>query len=124
MATSRLNEGDNTADTSSNDGTVTNNKVLSTILATSIATAVLSTATTTINPLPVGAYVDSDYASETVQAAVQKLKDSSGNIEETFKTYETIADIITEGTGVGGMINYGTLIFFWFCSFSFGFEDF
>lgn len=114
---------DNTAisDTFSSTGIAAasndNNKALSTILATSIATAVLS-ASMIINPVPVGAYVDSDYASDTVQEVVKRLKDSSGNIEETFKTYESIAEIITEGAGVGGMINYGTFFSFFFFLFS------
>jgi hypothetical protein len=51
-------------------------------------------------------YVPSDYASDTVQAAVQELMTASGNIEQTFKAYENIAGIITEGKGVGGMVNY------------------
>jgi hypothetical protein len=41
-----------------------------------------------------------------VQAAVQELTSASGNIDQTFKAYENIAGIITEGKGVGGMVNY------------------
>jgi len=56
--------------------------------------------------LPANAYIPSDYASETVQNAIQDLKAASGNVDETFKVYENIAGIITEGKGVGGQINY------------------
>ena len=75
------------------------NLVASTILATSLAIA-------SSNPLPAQAYVPSDYASETVTEAVRTLKAASGNVDETFKVYEMIASIITEGKGVGGMVNY------------------
>eukprot|EP00339_Tiarina_fusa_P010371 CAMPEP_0117061000 /NCGR_PEP_ID=MMETSP0472-20121206/42437_1 /TAXON_ID=693140 ORGANISM="Tiarina fusus, Strain LIS" /NCGR_SAMPLE_ID=MMETSP0472 /ASSEMBLY_ACC=CAM_ASM_000603 /LENGTH=246 /DNA_ID=CAMNT_0004779445 /DNA_START=101 /DNA_END=841 /DNA_ORIENTATION=+ len=75
------------------------NLVASTILATSLAIAAST-------PLPAQAYIPSDYASETVQTAIKTLKDASGNVDETFKAYEMIAGIITEGEGVGGMVNY------------------
>ena len=52
------------------------------------------------------AYDDSDYASDTVQAAVSSLKRAAGNTADTFKAYEDVAAIITEGKGVGGEINY------------------
>jgi len=58
------------------------------------------------SPMPSQAYDANDYASETVQAAVQSLKDASGNIEQTFKEFKNVADIITEGKGVGGTINF------------------
>jgi hypothetical protein len=78
-----------------------NNLVASSILAASLAFAVVSV------PLPAAqAYDASDYASETVQTVIQTLKDASGNTEQTFKAFESIAAIITEGKGVGGMINY------------------
>jgi hypothetical protein len=74
------------------------------MLATSLAVAVA------FQPLvgvpAANAYFASDYASETVTESVQALKDASGNSEETFKAYETIAGIITEGKGVGGQVNY------------------
>jgi hypothetical protein len=79
-----------------------NNLVASTIFATSLAIAAS-------NPLPAQAYIPSDYASETVQAAIKTLKDASGNTDETFKAYEMVAGIITEGEGVGGMVNYSKL---------------
>ena len=71
-------------------------------LAVSLAVAI-STASTT---LPANAYIPSDYASETVTAAIKDLKAASGNAKATFDVYEGIAAIITEGKGVGGQINY------------------
>ena len=78
-----------------------------------VASAILATAVTVAasNPVPAQAYVPSDYASETVQEAVQSLKNAAGNVEETFKAYENIAGIITEGKGVGGMVNYSEYSF-------------
>jgi len=51
------------------------------------------------------AYTPTDFASETVQNAVKSLQEST-SIESTVKTFEDIADIIIEGKGVGGQINY------------------
>lgn len=45
-------------------------------------------------------------ADDVVDSVLQQLKQSSGKADETFKAYERIAGIITEGTGVGGTINY------------------
>jgi hypothetical protein len=73
------------------------------ITSSLVAASVMAAAT---QPLPVNAYSTSDYASEVVQEVVQQLKDASGNVEGTFKAYENIAEIITEGKGVGGMVNY------------------
>ncbi|KAL3937003.1 MAG: hypothetical protein SGARI_002323 [Bacillariaceae sp.] len=88
---------DNAASKSkSNDS---NNPLLAAGLALTITTAAM-------NPLPVEAYVPSDYASETVQNVISELKSASGNVDQTFKAYENIAGIITEGKGVGGMVNY------------------
>lgn len=55
---------------------------------------------------PALGYNPTDYASETVQGVIQSLKDASGDVDKTFKVYEDIAAIITEGRGVGGEINY------------------
>eukprot|EP00559_Dactyliosolen_fragilissimus_P001900 CAMPEP_0184864716 /NCGR_PEP_ID=MMETSP0580-20130426/15904_1 /TAXON_ID=1118495 /ORGANISM="Dactyliosolen fragilissimus" /LENGTH=278 /DNA_ID=CAMNT_0027363619 /DNA_START=133 /DNA_END=969 /DNA_ORIENTATION=+ len=52
------------------------------------------------------AYDDMDYASETVSEVVQSLKDSVGSVDKTFKVFEGLADIITEGKGVGGSLSY------------------
>jgi hypothetical protein len=80
-----------------------------TTLAVSLAIA-MATASTVLPVLPANAYIDSDYASETVQTAIKDLKSASGNAGETFKVYESIAAIITEGRGVGGQINYSKYI--------------
>lgn len=70
------------------------------------AAAVLCSSLWLLAPLaPVSAYEASDYASDAVQTAVTSLKQASSTAD-TFKAYESIADIITEGKGVGGMINY------------------
>jgi hypothetical protein len=71
-----------------------------------LSTAVLCSLLLVGSPTCAPAYEYTDYASETVLAAVQSLKDAAGNSEQTFKSYENIADIITEGKGVGGTINY------------------
>lgn len=81
----------------------TNKSPKNALVSAALATSVLVAAS---NPLPSKAYIPSDYASDTVQEAVQALKDASGNADSTFKVYEDIAGIITEGKGVGGMVNY------------------
>lgn len=52
------------------------------------------------------AYESTDYASETVTQVISELKNAQGKTAETFKAYEDVAAIITEGKGVGGAINY------------------
>ena len=47
-----------------------------------------------------------DANSPAVEAAVSALKQSRGNADDTFKAFESINEIITEGKGVGGSINY------------------
>jgi hypothetical protein len=47
-----------------------------------------------------------DANSPAVEAAISALRQSRGNAAETFKAFESINDIITEGKGVGGSINY------------------
>jgi hypothetical protein len=88
---------------STSSSSTINNNILATSLALTVATTAALTGTTI---QPSNAYVPSDYASDTVQAAVQELTSASGNIDQTFKAYENIAGIITEGKGVGGMVNY------------------
>lgn len=63
-------------------------------------------ALTPLPSTPAYAYDGSDYASDTVQAAVKSLKDSAGNEQDTFQVYEFIAEIIAEGKGVGGNVDY------------------
>jgi hypothetical protein len=81
------------------------NPLLATYLALTLSGAVTFGATPASH-----AYVPSDYASDTVQAAVQELTTASGNVDATFKAYENIAGIITEGKGVGGMVNYSKYV--------------
>ena len=59
----------------------------------------------TIGSAPATAYEGNDYASETVQSAIKAIKEAS-NLDATVKAYESVADIIIEGKGVGGQINY------------------
>lgn len=68
--------------------------------------AILIGGSLAISSNPAVAYDSSDYASETVKDAIEQLQSSSGNAEETFKAFENINEIITEGKGVGGSINY------------------
>ncbi|KAL7564680.1 hypothetical protein ACA910_021236 [Epithemia clementina (nom. ined.)] len=63
-------------------------------MATIPSTVVPKSMTTTTSP------------GETVRQTVQLLQQSHGNVDATLKAYEQVADIITEGTGVGGKINY------------------
>lgn len=80
------------------------------------STAVLCSLLMVGSPASSSAYEYTDYASDTVLAAVQSLMDAAGNSEQTFKSYENIADIITEGKGVGGTINYkGVQLGTFFC---------
>ena len=98
MSCGRLLASLNENETTNTNQTTHNNPLLAAGLALAIATAVPTTAAQ--------AYVPSDYASDTVQTVVSDLKQASGNEQATFKVYETIAGIITEGKGVGGMVNY------------------
>jgi hypothetical protein len=49
---------------------------------------------------------DEDSSTDTVAAAIQSVRDSGNNVQALVKAYENIAEIITEGKGVGGAINY------------------
>lgn len=55
---------------------------------------------------PANAYDPSDYASETVTAAVTSLKEAEGDVSKSFQAFEEIAAIIAEGKGIGGSVNY------------------
>ena len=84
-------------------------KFASLSLAIALTVATSTTAIITTTPQAAYAYIPSDYASETVTTVIQDLKKASGNGDETFKVYENIAGIITEGKGVGGMVNFSKL---------------
>mmetsp|Transcript_4195 Transcript_4195/g.5466 ORF Transcript_4195/g.5466 Transcript_4195/m.5466 type:complete len:298 (+) Transcript_4195:200-1093(+) len=78
-------------------------------LSTLAVTTVFSVATTLLplqqQHLVANAFDDFD-STDTVERVIQSLKDSAGSAQETFKAFESINDIITEGAGVGGSINY------------------
>lgn len=74
---------------------------------TSISLAVLLQLSSVAVPPPAAiAYELNDYASETVQNAVQSVQSAVGDTAAMIKAYENIAEIITEGKGVGGEINF------------------
>jgi len=83
---------------------VTSKPIVSTLTALSIF-ATLST-TPLLPNSAANAYEESDYASETVTTVVQRLKSSTGSIDDTFLALEDVAKIITEGKGVGGQLTY------------------
>jgi hypothetical protein len=60
--------------------------------------------TPVINTSPAFAY--DDYASDTVQKAIQSLNEAAGNTDKTFDAFENIAEIIAEGKGIGGSVDY------------------
>ncbi|KAL7452459.1 hypothetical protein ACHAWC_004180 [Mediolabrus comicus] len=86
----------------------TTKPLVSTLAALSIFTTLLSSPINNNNNNynVANAYEESDYASETVTTVVQRLKDTTGNTQETFNVLEDIAKIITEGRGVGGTLTY------------------
>jgi hypothetical protein len=73
-----------------------------------VAAAALASAVAFIPALdgPANAYDPSDYASETVTAAVTSLKEAEGDASKSFEAFEEIAAIIAEGKGIGGSVNY------------------
>lgn len=83
-----------------------NAKNVPNLVASSLVASSIMIGTASFNPPAAQSFAPSDYASETVQQVVRSLKDASGDVEATFKVYENIAGIITEGTGIGGMVNY------------------
>lgn len=50
--------------------------------------------------------VYSDDSTDTVNNVVRQLKESTGDIDASFKVFESINEIITEGKGVGGSLSY------------------
>ena len=86
--------------------TTTTKPLVSTLAALSIFTTLLSSPNINNNYNVANAYEESDYASETVTTVVQRLKDTTGNTQETFNVLGDIAKIITEGRGVGGTLTY------------------
>lgn len=56
--------------------------------------------------------VSFDNSEDTVDNVIRNLKDATGDASKTFKVFENINDIITEGTGVGGSLSYSKC--FWY----------
>jgi len=52
------------------------------------------------------AFAFEDYASDTVAAAVQNLNDAVGDKDKSFLALKNVAEIITDGKGVGGSLSY------------------
>ena len=67
-----------------------------------------TTTTTTIS----SNNVSFDNSEDTVDNVIRNLKDATGDASKTFKVFENINDIITEGTGVGGSLSYSKC--FWY----------
>ena len=84
-------------------------KGISTLALTAAIT--LSSTTTVLPPTP--AHAESlDYAAEdTIDIVLRNLKDATGDTAKSFKVFESINDIITEGTGVGGSLSYSTFYY-------------
>ena len=77
-----------------------------------IASALLINTVVSIGATPsaVWGYGESQYLSDTVKGAIQAVRDASSTNDTPnnalVKAYENIAEIITEGKGVGGAINF------------------
>ena len=72
-------------------------------IGSAIFCSTLSLTGTTVQPPSANAY--EDYISEPVQIAIKAVQDANSN-DALVKAYENIAEIITEGKGVGGSINF------------------
>ena len=78
-------------------------------IASLMVASTIFLSTLNINAAPASAYEDYTYSEtndvDTVLNVVQSLKDASGDAAASFKVFESISEIITEGKGVGGMIS-------------------
>ena len=85
-------------------------------ISTIALTAAITTATVTATVANANDFIDLDASSslptgeDTVKLVLQDLKDSTGDASKSFKVFETVNDIITEGKGVGGSLNYRKFI--------------
>lgn len=78
------------------------------IALTMVCTAIV---TTPPSAMAYGAYTPTDVTStNTVQAAVTAIQQAVGDAEATAKAFESVAEIILEGKGVGGQINYQGIV--------------
>lgn len=107
VVSSRRNNDQELGDKKSTSTTI--KPLFSTLAALAIFATTLTSSSPTLllnNNNVANAYEESDYASETVTTVVQRLKDSTGNVDATFQVLEDVAKIITEGKGVGGQLSY------------------
>jgi len=78
-------------------------------ISTLALTAAFTLSSTTVLP-SIPAHAGSlDYesmAEDTIEIVLQDLKDATGDTAKSFKVFESINDIITEGKGVGGSLSY------------------
>jgi hypothetical protein len=78
-------------------------------VASATLASLIAISTLTYNPSISQASVDSVYSddsTDTVNNVVRQLKESTGDIDASFKAFESINEIITEGKGVGGSLSY------------------
>jgi hypothetical protein len=78
-------------------------------IASATLASIIALSTFTYNPGISQAALDSVYSddsTDTVNNVVRQLKESTGDIDASFKAFENINDIITEGKGVGGSLSY------------------
>lgn len=47
-----------------------------------------------------------DAASATIAAAIQNLMEAAGDKDKSFEALKNVADIITDGKGIGGSLSY------------------
>mmetsp|Transcript_11836 Transcript_11836/g.17743 ORF Transcript_11836/g.17743 Transcript_11836/m.17743 type:complete len:269 (-) Transcript_11836:227-1033(-) len=78
-------------------------------MASLLVASTICLSTLNINSPAACAYDDYTYSDtndvDTVEKVVKSLKDASGDAAASFKAFESISEIITEGKGVGGMIS-------------------
>jgi hypothetical protein len=84
------------------------NRIPSFLISSCLCTLLLTTTTVITTPSsPVFAYESSSTIdTDAVERSLQQLKTASGHADATLQAYEAVASIITEGTGVGGSINF------------------
>jgi len=80
-------------------------RVTTLALISAISLSTIAPSSSFLHPNNANAYESSDYASDAIITAVQSVKDSTGDNARTMKAFENIAEIITEGKGIGGSQN-------------------
>ena len=110
LSTSSTNNNIDNINNNNNNNTLKNiKKGISTISLT--AAIVLSTSTATVananaELLDLDASSSLSTGEDTVELVLQNLKDATGDTTKSFKVFETVNEIITEGKGVGGSLSY------------------